>query len=92
LRSATNHYNAAIIKLNEPVILLSFHPSLVILINVGKISIYFFIALPYLLYPLSLVSQSFTGFFSERFTSSIIVYLSIVIIIITGWIDINPVA
>jgi len=52
LRSATNHYHAAIIKLNEPIILLSFHPALHILVNFGEIIIYFFIALLYLLYPL----------------------------------------
>jgi len=37
-------------KLNEPIILLSFHPALLILVNFGKLSIYFFIALLYLLY------------------------------------------
>jgi len=37
LRSATNHYHAAIIKAKQPIILLSFHPALLILVNFGKI-------------------------------------------------------
>jgi len=48
--SATNHYQAAIIKLNEPITLLLFQPALLILINFGKISIYFFFACSNLLW------------------------------------------
>jgi len=69
-------------KLNLSITLLSFHQALLILVNLRKISIYFFIALLCLLYPLMTLQASCLKLLLNssltRFKSSKQVYLSIV--------------